>query len=182
MMEVLPPAHTVSKDGVSGFLVGEPTDHRDGVPTYGAYFTIHDMGESVMQPCYYLGDMTIAEFTKFVDDTIASEDIYAVFEDAETPDDVSKEYELREQYSNDAVDAYLALGFEQGDGLENFEDAYVGEYDNDIAFAQEMHEQTGMQLSDEYRMWPYTCIDWEQAAREIMYDYAEEGGYYFLDC
>lgn len=27
--------------------------------------------------------------------------------------------------------------------------------------------------------WPNTCIDWEQAARELMCDYSESNGYYF---
>lgn len=61
--------------------------------------------------------------------------------------------------------------------IEETEEAYAGEFDNDEEFAQEMAEQTGMM--EEKPSWPYTCIDWEWAARELMYDYFEEDGHYF---
>jgi len=37
-------------------------------------------------------------------------------------------------------------------------------------YAQELAEDAG--LTDKPQEWPYTCIDWEQAARELRYDYA----------
>lgn len=172
MLGVLPPVRMGSHGIVSGFLVGEPVDHEDGVPVYAAYF-VRD-GEE-----YYSGDnMSVRAF----DALIVSPTLGELLDEAETPDDVALEYKLREQYGDGPVDAYLSLGFEQGDGLESFEDAYAGEFASDKEFAQDMHEQTGMQLPNEYSVWPYTCIDWEQAARELMYDYAEERGYYFRNC
>lgn len=60
---------------------------------------------------------------------------------------------------------------------EDVEEAYQGEYSSDVDFAQEMAEQLGA-LKDNTE-WPYTCIDWEYAARELMYDYFESNGYYF---
>ena len=62
----------------------------------------------------------------------------------------------------------------------DFEDAYVGQYRSDIEFAQEMAEQCGMIQRNV--SWPYTCIDWEFAARELMYDYISEDGHYFRYC
>lgn len=60
---------------------------------------------------------------------------------------------------------------------DNIEEAYSGQFDNDVDFAQDMAEQTGS--IDKDASWPQNCIDWEHAAKEIMYDYCEENGYYF---
>jgi antirestriction protein len=57
-----------------------------------------------------------------------------------------------------------------------FEDAYQGTWSSDEEFAQEMAEMSGYRASNE---WPYYCINWDFAARELMYDYFESGGYYF---
>jgi len=78
----------------------------------------------------------------------------------------------------DAVKAYITLHGEGAD-LSDFSEAYVGEYDSDADFAEEFAGECGM-LQDGMS-WPYTCIDWEQAARELMMDHSEEGGYYFRD-
>ena len=51
---------------------------------------------------------------------------------------------------------------------EQFEEAYQGQWSSDEDFAQEMAEDCGM-IARKVE-WPYTCIDWEQAARELMYD------------
>lgn len=61
--------------------------------------------------------------------------------------------------------------------LELCEEAYSGQFNNDEDFARDMAEQTGALKDD--NAWPYTCIDWEQAAKELMYDYTEIDGYYF---
>lgn len=60
---------------------------------------------------------------------------------------------------------------------DDVEEAYQGEYSSDIDFAQDMADQLGSLKRDE--QWPYTCIDWEYAAKELMYDYFEVDGYYF---
>lgn len=59
------------------------------------------------------------------------------------------------------------------------EDAYQGDFESDEEFAQEMAEQ--LDLVDSDAQWPNNCIDWERAARELMYDYSKQGGYYFRD-
>jgi len=57
------------------------------------------------------------------------------------------------------------------------EELYQGDYDNDEDFAYSLAEDLGL-LQDKVQ-WPYTCIDWEHAARELMYDYSEYGRHYF---
>lgn len=57
------------------------------------------------------------------------------------------------------------------------EELYQGEYDNDEDFAYSLAEDIGL-LQDDVQ-WPYTCIDWEHAARDLMYDYGESAGHYF---
>lgn len=75
--------------------------------------------------------------------------------------------------SAEVVEAGLELGYE----LDQIEEAYAGHFDSDEEFAQEMAESIG--AVNQNASWPYTCIDWEQAARALMYDYREENGHYF---
>ena len=59
---------------------------------------------------------------------------------------------------------------------EDVAESYSGDYESDEEFALDLAEQTGfIQPSD----WPYNCIDWEQASRDIMFDYFESNGHYF---
>lgn len=73
--------------------------------------------------------------------------------------------------------AYIDNVGEEYATAEQVEEAYNGEYTSDEAFAQDMAEQLGLINKD--LAWPYTCIDWEQASKELMYDYFESNGYYF---
>ena len=59
---------------------------------------------------------------------------------------------------------------------DDFNEAYAGQFSSDQDFAQDLSEQMGDEIPD---TWPQRYIDWEQAARELMYDYFESGGYYF---
>lgn len=78
----------------------------------------------------------------------------------------------------DELEACRAYVYAMGaDNLAGFEEAYCGEYDDKEEFAQEQAEACG-DLERNPR-WPYNCIDWEQAARELMYDYTEHDGFYF---
>jgi hypothetical protein len=75
----------------------------------------------------------------------------------------------------EAVKAYMeVMGT---DDLRDFEEAYAGEYSSDKEFAREKAEDWGM--VDDNATWPNNCIDWELAARELMYDYSEQDGHYF---
>ena len=83
-------------------------------------------------------------------------------------------FELLENcHEPEAMEAYI----EAGHDAENFDEAFAGQFDSDEDFAQDMAEQLG--AIDPRASWPQTCIDWEWAARELMYDYFEVNGYYF---
>ena len=55
--------------------------------------------------------------------------------------------------------------------------SFVGYYDNDEDFAYSFADDMG--YLDKNQSWPYDCIDWSHAARELMYDYRKINGYYF---
>lgn len=92
---------------------------------------------------------------------------------------ISKEYFVFQEFvSRSHLDeAAIRAGVELGIPLESIEEAYAGEYRNDVDFAQDMAESTESVQPD--AVWPHTCIDWEHAARELMYDYTEDNGHYF---
>lgn len=95
-------------------------------------------------------------------------------------------FDLRDtvgEYEEEAFYAYCNhmghdLSTEDAQKIYNdFQEAYQGQYDSDEDFAQTLADELGyMKLN---MGWPYTCIDWEYAAREIMYDYFSEGNFYF---
>jgi antirestriction protein len=72
---------------------------------------------------------------------------------------------------------YINLVGEEYAKSEDAEEAYQGEYNSDEDFAQEMAEQLGE--IDKDAKWPHSCIDWEFAAKELMYDYMTDNNYYF---
>ena len=57
------------------------------------------------------------------------------------------------------------------------EEAYQGQYDNDEDFAYQLADECGQ--IDHMATWPQNCIDWERAARDLMYDYCNDSGHYF---
>lgn len=67
-------------------------------------------------------------------------------------------------------------GYDVDDLLQEIEDAYAGEFDSDEEFAQEMAENIGASVGND---WPNYCIDWGYAARELMYDHFTRDGFYF---
>lgn len=61
--------------------------------------------------------------------------------------------------------------------------APYGPYLSDAGFAEGFADDIGAVNSDP--RWPYTCIDWQRAARELMYGFARVTsvngkGYYYL--
>lgn len=74
--------------------------------------------------------------------------------------------------------AYINIVGEDCAEAEDAEEAYQGEYQDDEAFARETADQLGL-LNDQDIQWPYSCIDWERAARDLMFDYSEDNGHYF---
>ena len=71
----------------------------------------------------------------------------------------------------------VAAGLSLSIPLDKLEDAYSGKYSSDEEFAMDLADSCGMVPDD--LSWPCKCIDWELAARDLMYDYSEESGYYF---
>lgn len=61
--------------------------------------------------------------------------------------------------------------------IKDADEAYQGEHKDDEDFARDMAEQLGS--VDKNVSWPMNCIDWGQAASELMYDYFESNGHYF---
>lgn len=61
--------------------------------------------------------------------------------------------------------------------LTDIDEAYSGSFSSDEDFAQNMAEELGS--IQRQAQWPYTCIDWEAAAKELMYDYCSDNGHYF---
>ena len=72
----------------------------------------------------------------------------------------------------DIVAAALILGIPEN----SISEAYQGRYSNDKAFAFGL---AGNMETTDLSNWPYTSIDWGDAASDLMTDYSEENGYYF---
>lgn len=73
----------------------------------------------------------------------------------------------------DIVEAALECGVDFND----IDEAYSGSFGSDEDFAEDMADQLG--LIDKNASWPQNCIDWTDAAKELMYDYNESNGHYF---
>lgn len=87
------------------------------------------------------------------------------------------EFSNLDEDEREKVNAFIdCFGGDFTQALEKYEDAYQGEFKSDEDFAEEMAEQCGFEAPS---AWPYNCIDWERAARDLMYDYSESNGHYF---
>lgn len=75
----------------------------------------------------------------------------------------------------EAVEAYIALNTGDDD-LDDFEEAYQGEWATDVDFVQVLLEGLGDIPED---LPAYIHIDWEGTTRDIMMDYSEQDGHYF---
>lgn len=73
----------------------------------------------------------------------------------------------------EVISAAIYLDIPVGD----INEAYVGEFGSDEEFAENLAEELGYITNDV--QWPYTCIDWEHAAKELMYDYSDADNHYF---
>lgn len=104
----------------------------------------------------------------------------ANFNSAPIKSEGEKLAELMEEFGidtdlEDACKAYLDIT--DAEDLRDFEESYAGEFNGDEEFAQDLAENVG--AIDKNAIWPNNCIDWEKAAREIMFDYSEQDGFYF---
>ena len=79
---------------------------------------------------------------------------------------------------NDSNKDIIDAGLDCEIPLDSIMDAYRGQYNSDADFAYDMAEQCGY-LNDVSEQWPFFHIDWQAAAKTLMYDYVESKGYYF---
>ena len=77
-----------------------------------------------------------------------------------------------QEFLDAAVDCDMDISYPS-----HISDKYIGQYKSDEDYAREYAEGRDIDISK----WPHDCIDWERAAREIMYDVSESNGYYFYD-
>ena len=129
-----------------------------------------------------LFDMLVEDFPELEEADFTADDIVFTVEDW---GDLSDYLHLQDEDLFEALSDYngnydldvINAGVYCDVAIEDIDEAYSGQYDSDENFAADMAEQLGYINND--ASWPYTCIDWERAASELMYDYTEENGYYF---
>jgi len=99
--------------------------------------------------------------TKF-DDVIDSRDIIARIEELEADDDRDEDDDEELRILQDlALEAAVSSDWEYGETL--IRDSYFREY------AEQLADDLG--YTHRACSWPYTCIDWDSAARELQVDY-----------
>lgn len=87
------------------------------------------------------------------------------------------EFSNLDEEEKEKIDAFInCFGGDIKQAFEKYEDSYQGEFKSDEDFAENMAENCGFEQPN---AWPYNCIDWERAARELMYDYYSDNGHYF---
>ncbi|NQX81273.1 MAG: antirestriction protein ArdA [Flavobacteriaceae bacterium] len=84
-------------------------------------------------------------------------------------------------YDIEIIEAFSNLGFADISDTEKFfeelENRFIGEYENDEEFAEEM---IGEEQID--KIPSFISIDWERTAEGYMQDYTSDSGYYFSNC
>ena len=90
---------------------------------------------------------------------------------------IAQEWAEDGTYEAEVYQAYIDNVGEQYATKEDCEEAYQGEYNSDKDFAQSIADDLGL-INDD-TPWPQSCIDWERASRDLMFDYFESNGYYF---
>lgn len=73
------------------------------------------------------------------------------------------------------LEAYLSNCGDDA-SFDEAQEAYQGQYNSDVDFVMDLLDGCGDIPQD---LPSYICIDWEATARNIMYDYFSENGYYF---
>ena len=57
----------------------------------------------------------------------------------------------------------------------NVAECYEGEWDTDVNFAKEGATEQGLISGT----WPYSCVDWEWSAKDLMMEFASHNSHYF---
>jgi antirestriction protein len=91
--------------------------------------------------------------------------------------DLERFVEYRDIVSDYLTPEIVAAAYRLGIDPQYIEESYCGEFKSDEDFAQDFAEQIGAIPRD--LSWPCSCIDWEHAAKELMYDHCSDDGHYF---
>lgn len=128
--------------------------------------------DEILETILQENDIEDTENYVLLDEITSDEEIHAnylnindIFEYAEAYNDSSYDLDV----INAAIDCDVNLA--------DIDEAYNGKHDSDEDFAEQLAEDLGLINSD--AQWPNNCIDWEQAAKELMYDYSDSDGHYF---
>lgn len=136
------------------------------------YKDIRELHKDEEDPEFMFQDYEVPELIKtleLISECHISSDIFEILQAIE-----------ESSYDEDVIEAYLVcFGYNSEDiseVIEKVEEAYVGEYSNDIEFVQTLLEDCG-DVPD--NLPSYIHIDWERTARDIMYDYSTHNDHYF---
>lgn len=113
--------------------------------------------------------MALRRPTKY-DDTIDSRDVIEAIKDlrelSDEPHDGLSDAELKDLAELETLDTEGSEMFRDWKyGVQLVRDSYFKEY------AQQFAEDCGY-LERAPDTWPFTCIDWDEAAKELRYDYS----------
>jgi antirestriction protein len=152
-----------------GSLAGEWLDLGDYSDEGEFLAACAELHEDEEDPEFMFQDIEYGNVPEsLIGESWVSDELWAL---AEAVDNSHLEPEIIAAYAN-----HVGGDFDSS-AVSDAEEAYQGEFDSDEDFAREMAEQTGSLKENE--SWPYYCIDWEWAARELMYDYFAASGHYF---
>jgi hypothetical protein len=120
--------------------------------------------------CGYIKENGQPDFVPFYEALIEAKGLN---EPTEDPEMSELEADLRERFSDEAVDAFIDIW--SVDDLEGFEDAYQGEYGSGAAYAEEL-------VTDSFgidNLPTFVALDWEATWDNLRYDYHEQDGFIF---
>lgn len=156
-----------------GSIAGKWLTLSDYCDSEGFFEACKELHEDETDPEYMFQDY---ECPKFMRD---------LFSESMSNDEIQTIYDTIEAIENSHLDIEIIAAYIENCGINSdiestisdCEEAYQGEYDSDADFAESMADDLG--YMSEAKSWPFNCIDWEYAARELMYDYFSSNGYYF---
>lgn len=148
----------------SGTLQGEWMDLEDYSDAAEFFEAAKELHEDEEDPEFMFQDFDEVP-ARFKDESMSESELQELYDFIEMVEDSRHDMEVFE--------AAEACGIDPSD----VDEAYQGKYDSDEDFAEEMAEQLG--YMDEKKEWPFNCIGWEYAARELMYYYSSDNGHYF---
>lgn len=142
-------------------------DYSDSAELFEAMQELHEDEED---PEFMIQDRE-GFLSDNIEESMSEMDFDAIYDVINAVEDSHLDFEIIEAYIDN-------VGCDIGEtAVSDAEEAYQGSYDSDEEFAEDIAEQLG--CINRKASWPQNCIDWECAARELMYDYFESNGHYF---